>query len=94
MDEVYASQGIKTGLLVLDFVTDIRRIAAVLDLEREAKSKPKPGEIETIVLRDGVVAFSNEKIQQFVEAWLSDVASIQDEDDAEKLTFPDSEVLV
>lgn len=82
----------KDKVVVLDFVTDIRRIAAVRDLDKEAKSEPKPGEVETVFLRDGVVTFSNEKAQRFVDAWLNDVASLQDRDDAEKLAFPDTEV--
>lgn len=82
----------KDKVIVLDFVTDIRRIAAVRDLDKEAKSEPKPGEVETVFLRDGVVTFSNEKAQRFVDAWLNDVASLQDRDDAEKLAFPDTEV--
>jgi len=48
--------------------------------------------VETVFLRDGVVTFSNEKAQRFVDAWLNDVASLQDRDDAEKLAFPDTEV--
>ena len=82
----------KEKVIVLDFVTDIRRIAAVSDLDKEAKSEPLPGETETVVLRDGVVAFSNERAQRFVDAWLNDISSLQDRDDAETLAFPDSEV--
>lgn len=81
----------KEKVIVLDFVTDVRRIAAVQDLNMEAKEKPKAGEAETVFLRDGVVTFSNEKIQGFVDVWLQDVASLQDCDDAEKLTFPEME---
>lgn len=81
----------KEKVIVLDFVTDIRRLAAVKELDKEAKSDPKPGAIETVFLRDGVVTFSNEKAQEFVDAWLDDVASLQDQDDAERLAFPDTE---
>lgn len=79
----------KEKVIVLDFVTDIRRLAAVKELNKEAKAEPKIGEIETVFLQDGVVTFSNEKAQMFVEAWLDDVAGLQDQDDAERLTFPD-----
>jgi len=81
----------KEKVIVLDFVTDIRRLAAVKELDKEAKADPKPGEVETVFLRDGVVTFSNEKAQKFVDAWLDDVASLQDQDDAERLAFPDTE---
>ena len=82
----------KEKVIVLDFVTDIRRLAAVKELDKEAKAEPKSGEIETVFLRNGVVTFSNEKAQRFVDAWLDDVASLQDQDDAERLAFPDTEV--
>jgi superfamily II DNA or RNA helicase len=81
----------KEKVIVLDFVTDIRRLVAVKELDKEAKADPKPGEVETVFLRDGVVTFSNEKAQKFVDAWLDDVASLQDQDDAERLAFPDTE---
>lgn len=82
----------KKKVIVLDFVTDIRRIAAVSDIDKEARAEFAPGEVENVVLRDGVVTFSDEKARQFVDVWLNDVASLQDRDDAEKLTFPDLEV--
>lgn len=80
----------KDQVIVLDFVTDIRRIAAVNEIEKEARIKPKGDEIETIFLREGVVTFSNEKVQSFIDAWLTDVANLQDCDDMEKLSFPDA----
>lgn len=82
----------KEKVIVLDFVTDIRRIAAVRELDSEAKADLKPGEIETVFLRKGVVTFSNDKAQNFVDAWLNDISSLQDRDDAERLAFPDTEV--
>jgi superfamily II DNA or RNA helicase len=82
----------KDKVIVLDFVTDIRRLAAVSELETEAKRAPKPDEIETVYLRGGVVTFSDKEAQDFVNTWLNDVASLQDRDDAERLMFPDTEV--
>jgi superfamily II DNA or RNA helicase len=79
----------KEKVVVLDFVTDIRRIAAVRDLNMEAKEKPTAGEMEMVYLRNGVVTFSDNHVQGFVDAWLQDVASLQDCDDAEKLAFPE-----
>ncbi len=79
----------KESVIVLDFVSDIRRLAAVSELNKEAKSEPKPNEIETVILREGVVTFSDEKAQKFVKAWIDDVASLEDSDDAEKLAFPE-----
>lgn len=79
----------KDCVIVLDFVSDIRRIAAVCELDREARAEPKPSEIETVILRGGVVTFSDEKAQKFVNAWINDVASLEDSDDVEKLAFPE-----
>lgn len=83
----------KTRVVVLDFVTDIRRIAAVQDIDNEAKTGKAKDGVETVFLRDGVVTFSNKKAESFIQAWLADVASLQDTDDAEHLTFPDIEEL-
>lgn len=81
----------KEKVVVLDFVTDIRRMAAVHELDKEAKAEPQAGEIETVFLRDGVVTFSNKKAENFVNTWLNDMASLQDRDDAERLAFPNAE---
>ena len=80
----------KEKVLVLDFVTDIRRMAAVATLDREARQEVSPGEIETVYLRDGIVSFSDGQAEAFVEAWLKDVTNLEDTEDAEKLTFPHS----
>jgi len=80
----------KEKVVVLDYVTDIRRLAAIVGLDKEAKEETKAGEIETVYLRDGVVSFSDERAQGFVDAWLEDVASLEDTEEAEKLTFPEA----
>ena len=84
----------KEEVIVLDFVTDIRRIAAVKELDDEAKNTPYDRDTETVLLQDGVVTFSNNKGQKFIDAWLDEVASLQDQDEAEKLIFPDTEAWV
>jgi hypothetical protein len=63
-------------------------MATVAALDKEAKNGRRMGEAETVYLRDGVVAFNDEKTQRFVDAWLDDVADLQDADDAEQLSFP------
>lgn len=79
----------KEKLIVLDFVTDIRRMAAVTELDREARREPKAGEVETVYLRDGIVHFSDPESRLLIDAWLEDVAGLEDEDEAQKLIFPD-----
>ena len=76
----------KEKVIVLDFVSDIRRLAEVLELDREAKRKGE--KFENVFLRTGVVKFQNLQIQQFVEAWLSDITNLSDAEDSEKLVFP------
>ena len=80
----------KDKVVVLDYVTDIRRLAAIVVLDKEAKEETKAGEIETVYLTDGVVSFSDERAQDFVDAWLEDVASLEDTEEAEKLSFPEA----
>lgn len=82
----------KSEVIVLDFVSDIRRLAAVGALDREARSGGRNQEIEVVYLRDGVVTFQNEKSRKFVNAWLEDVAELEDQDDAHKLSFPAMDV--
>ncbi len=79
----------KDKVVVLDFVTDIRRIALVKAFNDETKTPQVPGDISTVYLKDGVVTFNDTKSQRFIDAWLNDVASLEDRDDAEKLEFPD-----
>lgn len=78
----------KEKVVVLDFVTDIRRMAAVATLDREAREDISPREIETVYLRDGIVNFSDARAEAFVEAWLEDVTNLEEAEDAEKLIFP------
>lgn len=80
----------KDKVVVLDFVTDIRRLAAIARLEKEAKEEPLRGEIETVYLEKGIVSFSSKKAEAFIETWLEDVASLEDTEDAEKLKFPET----
>jgi superfamily II DNA or RNA helicase len=83
--------GIKEKVVILDFVTDVRRIAAVTELDREARNpahRPGPGEIERVDLSNGVVSFSNEKAEEFINTWIEEVANLDFCDDREKMQFP------
>ena len=77
----------KERVVVLDFVSDIRRIADVIKLDAEGRNKAKGS--ETLFLREGFVSFNDIKVQQFITAWLADVADIGDCDDTERLSFPE-----
>ncbi len=77
----------KDKVIVLDFVSDIRRLADIIDLDNEGKYK---GEKDNIVfLKEGIVSFSNERTGNFIQEWLKDMADLGDEDDNSKLTFPE-----
>ncbi|WP_419597162.1 hypothetical protein, partial [Thiolapillus sp.] len=76
----------KKKVVVLDFVTDIRRMAAVATLDREVREETSSSEVETVYLRDGIVSFSDARAEMFVEAWLEDVTNLEETEDAEKLT--------
>lgn len=77
----------KEKVIVLDFVSDIRRMADIVEMNNEGKVKG--AESEVIYLRDGFVNFSDARLERFVNVWLEDVADLGDSDDEIKLTFPE-----
>lgn len=76
----------KEKVVVLDLVSDIRRLAEVLEFNKEVKQKSK--KFENVFLQDGVVQFNNSQAQKFIEAWLSDMTDLSNAEDSEKLAFP------
>lgn len=78
----------KSKAIVLDFVSDIRRLAAVVEMNDEAKRGPKPGEYAVVYLKNGFVTFSNNMAKGFVEEWLREATDIQDGDDNATLAIP------
>jgi superfamily II DNA or RNA helicase len=80
----------KTKVIVLDFVADIRRVAAGLELNREAKAGAKSPEV--VRYRDGqIVKFDNDIPARFFDAYLADVADVENLDESSKLAFPGGE---
>ena len=77
----------KEKVIVLDFVSDIRRMAEMIEMNREGKAKG--AEKEVLYLQEGFVSFSNARVERFVDAWLEDVADLSGSDDEVKLTFPE-----
>jgi superfamily II DNA or RNA helicase len=77
----------KEKVIVLDFVSDIRRMADMIEMNNEGKIKGVEKEI--VYLQEGFVSFSDSKIERFVNVWLADVADLGGSDDATKLTFPE-----
>jgi superfamily II DNA or RNA helicase len=78
----------KERVTVLDFVSDLRRIKATLDLKRALERLPEE-EIERLRLHDtSEITFSNPEVGSFLEEWLKDAASLEDADEEVKLQFP------
>lgn len=80
----------KSSVRILDFVADIRRIAAGLQLNKEAgEYATQAVEKEFIRFPDGqIVVFSNDKALNFFQEYLRDIAEVQDLDDNARLKFP------
>lgn len=77
----------KDKVLVLDFVTDIRRLADVLEMDREARDSKVP--YQTVFFPNGIVRFNNETVIPFVDQWIKDIADLGDTEDSHILQFPE-----
>ena len=78
----------KGRVVVLDFVADIRRVAAAVSMNREAASRG--AEREVVRFRDGtVVKFDKDAASIFFDQYLEDVADIENFDDGARLRLPE-----
>jgi len=77
----------KDKVIVLDFVSDLKRMAEVVEMNNEAKEKG--AEKEILFLKFGFVTFSNVKVEKFVNVFIQDVADLSGKNDETKLTFPE-----
>lgn len=75
----------KEKVIVLDFVSDVRRLAEIAELNKEIK---KENTKRTVYLKSKV-AFSDIRAQAFIETWLEDVTNLAETDESEKLKFPE-----
>ncbi len=78
----------KDSLRVLDFVTDIRRVAAALNLRRELEQKGK--EYVRLNELESRIQFSDETTGSFLDMWIQDAADLETSADEVTLQFPDS----
>ena len=80
----------KSTVRVLDFVADIRRIAAGLRLNREATDYAHAtAEKEFLRFPNGtIVNFSNDRTLKLFDEYLADVAQVEDMHDDARLKFP------
>ena len=62
----------KDRVIVLDFVTDLRRVAEVLELDQAIKG----GSVERLGLGRSLICFSNQSAGSFLREWMLDQASL------------------
>jgi len=80
----------KDKVLVLDFVADIRRLAAGRNLNNRAREISADGSREVIRFEDGqVVKFDNDKALSFFDEYLADISDLENLDETTRLQFPD-----
>ncbi|MCD9141461.1 DEAD/DEAH box helicase [Streptomyces albireticuli] len=76
----------KERVTVLDFVSDLRRIAAALNLKRSLDSD---GEIETLPkVSPSKIVFSDQRVAALMDEWIKDAASLETAYDEHRLQFP------
>lgn len=76
----------KERVTVLDFVSDLRRIAAALKLKRALDGE---GEIETLAkITPSNIDFSDQKVATLMDEWIKDAASLETAYDEHRLQFP------
>ncbi|MEU8118648.1 DEAD/DEAH box helicase family protein [Spirillospora sp. NPDC049024] len=76
----------KERVIVLDFVSDLRRVAAALNIKRELEAS----ETETLNRLDGSrVEFSDQRVGSLMNEWIQDAASLETAYDESRLQFPD-----
>ncbi|MCX6842155.1 MAG: DEAD/DEAH box helicase family protein [candidate division WOR-3 bacterium] len=75
----------KNRVLVLDFVTDLRRIAEVIELDRATRG----GDVERLGLGSSIVSFTDQSAGSFLKEWMLDQASLMLRKEDPHLQMPD-----
>lgn len=80
----------KSHVEVLDFVSDIRRIAAIMNMREHVAAD----EIETLRLGSGgtTFEFTDQRVESLMREWIKDAASLETALDESRLQFPVPEV--
>lgn len=80
----------KERVLALDFVSDIRRVAALLNLRRQLEAS----DIEVLpAVPQPTIKFSDLKAESLLEQWILDAADLETANDEARLQFLDPDVL-
>lgn len=84
----------KSEVRVLDFVSDVRRIAAAKGLNREGESvAARHPEWQILRYPDGqIVKFEGDESLNFFDEYLGDIAELEEGSDNSKLRFPTTEL--
>jgi superfamily II DNA or RNA helicase len=77
----------KQHVTVLDFVSDIRRVAATLNLKRDLE-RLREDDIERLRIPNSHFSFNRPQIGTLLEEWIHDAASLENADEEVKLQFP------
>jgi superfamily II DNA or RNA helicase len=78
----------KERVIVLDFITDIRRAAAALNIRREMDRI----ETETVLVgQQAAIEFSDARAGSLLDAWIRDAADLETSSDEVRLQFPEVE---
>jgi superfamily II DNA or RNA helicase len=78
----------KTTVRVLDFVSDLRRVAAAMDMNKQAKEYADRDPDRVIRYPTGsIVTFEGDEALSFFDEYLADVAELDDDEQAQ-LKFP------
>jgi superfamily II DNA or RNA helicase len=74
----------KTHVEVLDFVSDIRRLAEVYDMREQVSED----EIEQVSVGRNQFVFEDLQVRDLLEQWMADVGDLGGADDSVRLEFP------
>ena len=77
----------KEYVTVLDFVSDIRRVAAAQNLKRELE-RLREDDIERLRMPGSTFTFDRPEVGSLLEEWILDAASLEDADEEVRLQFP------
>lgn len=79
----------KDSLLALDFVSDIRRIAAALRLRRSLSNGEGPETLDLPLAGGNTIAFTDASAGTLLDQWIRDAADLETSADEVRLQFPD-----
>jgi len=76
----------KQRVTVLDFVSDLRRIAAALNIKRSLEGD---GDVETLdQVAPSRIEFNDQRVATLMDEWIKDAASLETAFDEHRLQFP------